>query len=381
MAIKKQNDGTYMVDVSMGADVLGNRTRIRKKGIKTYTEAEQIEADLIKQKKDKKTIKNNLLVKEVYTEYIDDFERKIAENSKKTNTTRTKKSVFENHIIPHLGDIKITKITEEHIEKIHEIWKNEKGTRTKDNQKNATLIKYHKQLSAFLNWCVKKKYITYNPAREIGNFKKEKKEQEYLTIEEFVQLMKSITDVRDKFIITLLFYCGLRIGELLGIKKENFRINENEPFLYIKNTWSNGVVYDETKTESSYDKIYLDEFSINAYQEYHQHYKNFDFYNESDFLFPSSKSKGKILSDTAIRDMIKKYMKESGITKKITPHKFRHSCAALLIAMGMQLEDIKDRLRHSSIKTTSDVYGHMYDTRKKSTANSMSNFVKEKFSL
>ena len=175
MAIKKQNDGTYMVDVSMGADVLGNRTRIRKKGIKTYTEAEQIEADLIKQKKDKKTIKNNLLVKEVYTEYIEDFERKIAENSKKTNTTRTKKSVFENHIIPHLGDIKITKITEEHIEKIHEIWKNEKGTRTKDNQKNATLIKYHKQLSAFLNWCVKKKYITYNPAREIGNFKKEKK--------------------------------------------------------------------------------------------------------------------------------------------------------------------------------------------------------------
>lgn len=79
--------------------------------------------------------------------------------------------------------------------------------------------------------------------------------------------------------------------------------------------------------------------------------------------------------------MIKKYMKESGITKKITPHKFRHSCAALLIAMGMQLEDIKDRLRHSSIKTTSDVYGHMYDTRKKSTANSMGNFVKEKFSL
>lgn len=74
-------------------------------------------------------------------------------------------------------------------------------------------------------------------------------------------------------------------------------------------------------------------------------------------------------------------MKESGITKKITPHKFRHSCAALLIAMGMQLEDIKDRLRHSSIKTTSDVYGHMYDTRKKSTANSMGNFVKEKFSL
>ena len=33
-------------------------------------------------------------------------------------------------------------------------------------------IKYHKQLSAFLNWCVKKKYITYNPAREIGNIKK-----------------------------------------------------------------------------------------------------------------------------------------------------------------------------------------------------------------
>lgn len=282
-----------MVDVSMGSDVLGNRTRIRKKGIKTYTEAEQIEANLIKQKKDKKTIKNNLLVKEVYTEYIEEFEKKILENSTKTDATRTKKSVFEKHIIPHLGNIKITKITEEHIEKIHEIWKNEKGTRTKENQKNATLIKYHKQLSAFLNWCVKKKYIKYNPAREIGNFKKEKKEQEYLTIEEFVKLMKSITNVRDKFIITLLFYCGLRIGELLGIKKENFRINENEPYVYIKNTWSNGVVYDETKTESSYDKVYLDEFSINAYQEYHNYYKNYDFIMKVYFYSQILKLKGK----------------------------------------------------------------------------------------
>ena len=42
-------------------------------------------------------------------------------------------------------------------------------------------------------------------------------------------------------------------------------------------------------------------------------------------------------------------------------HDLRHTCAALLIASGAHLQEVKEHLGHASIRTTSDRYGHLYD--------------------
>jgi integrase len=47
---------------------------------------------------------------------------------------------------------------------------------------------------------------------------------------------------------------------------------------------------------------------------------------------------------------------------KLRFHDLRHTCAALLIAAGAHLEEIKDHLGHATIRTTSDRYGHLYDS-------------------
>ena len=63
--------------------------------------------------------------------------------------------------------------------------------------------------------------------------------------------------------------------------------------------------------------------------------------------------------------MIKKYLKKANIEKNITPHLFRHGHVALLIKLGEPLQHIKTRLGHSDIRTTSNIYGHMYVNEKK----------------
>ena len=55
----------------------------------------------------------------------------------------------------------------------------------------------------------------------------------------------------------------------------------------------------------------------------------------------------------------------SAVTRTQLPdlrfHDLRHTCAALLIAAGAYLKEIKDHLDHASIRTTSDRYGHLSD--------------------
>ncbi len=56
------------------------------------------------------------------------------------------------------------------------------------------------------------------------------------------------------------------------------------------------------------------------------------------------------------------YVKVDGTKhyERIRFHDLRHTCAALLVANGQHMEEVKDHLGHSSIRVTSDRYGHLF---------------------
>ena len=120
------------------------------------------------------------------------------------------------------------------------------------------------------------------------------------------------------------------------------------------------------------DDLYLDDITVETYKTFLEYRKEHNI--TSRYLFANDRGKSEVIGDRAIRDMLKKYLKRAGIEKNITPHKLRHSHAALLINMGKTLEDIKVRLRHRDIRTTSNEYGHMYKERKINLANELTSF-------
>ena len=237
---------------------------------------------------------------------------------------------------------------------------------------NQTLIKVHKQLSAFLNYCVRKKLVPYNPAGVVGNFKKVKKEKEYLTYQEFMQLLSVVDNIRDLFIIQLLFYTGLRISEMLALSTDSIVTTEQGTSLNITETYYKDKIRQKAKTDEAMDDLFLDDITVETYKTFLEYRKAHNI--TSKYLFANNRGKCEVIGDKAIRDMLKKYLKRAGIDKNITPHKLRHSHAALLIYMGKTLEDIKARLRHKDIRTTSNEYGHMYKERKISLANDLTTF-------
>ena len=313
------------------------------------------------------------LFKDVFDSYIKECEIEVKKGNLAESTVEGKKTIFKNQILPKLGNVKIAEITEEHIYKFHNDLLSMTCSREKDKGlANQTLIKIHKQLSAFLNYCVRKRLITYNPAGVVGNFKKVKKEKEYLTYDEAMKLLSVVDNIRDLFIIQLLFFTGLRISELLGLSIDSIITTEEGTSLNITETYYNGKIRPFAKTDESMDDLYLDDITVETYKNFLEYRKEHNI--TSRYLFANNRGKCEVIGSRAIQDMIKKYLKRAGIEKNITPHKFRHSHAALLIYMGKTLEDIKTRLRHRDIRTTSNEYGHMYKERKINLANELTSF-------
>lgn len=70
-------------------------------------------------------------------------------------------------------------------------------------------------------------------------------------------------------------------------------------------------------------------------------------------------------------------LKKTTIKKHITPHSFRHTHTSLLIEANVHIKEIQDRLGHSDISTTMDIYAHMTKNFKKEASNKFGNLMKD----
>ena len=371
---KHKTNGTYAVAFALYDKLYNKRIKRRKINLKTIKEAQNyIAEERVKFKQLDSLPKKGSLFKDAFASYIKECELEVKKGNLAESTIDGKKAIFKNQILPKLGNVKISEISEEHIYKFHQDLLSMTCLREKDKSlSNQTLIKVHKQLSAFLNYCVRKKLVPYNPAGVVGNFKKVKKEKEYLTYQEFMQLLSVVDNIRDLFIIQLLFYTGLRISEMLALSTDSIVTTEQGTSLNITETYYKGKIRQKAKTDEAMDDLFLDDITVETYKTFLEYRKAHNI--TSKYLFANNRGKCEVIGDKAIRDMLKKYLKRAGIDKNITPHKLRHNHAALLIYMGKTLEDIKARLRHKDIRTTSNEYGHMYKERKISLANDLTTF-------
>lgn len=189
--------------------------------------------------------------------------------------------------------------------------------------------------------------------------KDEEKPLQTIKREELDIIIDRCRYIRDKFLITLLFETGLRLGEALGLRKEDFIIWDNKVKVVSRDNPENGV---SVKNKSEGDLI-IPQSLVLLYCEYME--KEY-IENDNDYIFVNLKGphKGKAIKEITIHKLFYRLSKECGI--KITPHMLRHSHATELIEVGgWDPVDVKERLRHRQIQTTIDTYVHLSDNYKK----------------
>jgi integrase/recombinase XerD len=151
-----------------------------------------------------------------------------------------------------------------------------------------------------------------------------------LSIEEVRKLIKTTSNIKHKFIIKLLYGCGLRVSEIVNLRKED-------------------VNFDEGLIKVSLGKGKKDRF-VKIPESIIEELRNYCGLLENGFLFESNRG-GKLTTKT-IQLIIKNACRKSGIKKKISPHSLRHSFATHLLEQGTDLRVIQKLLGHSDLKTT-----------------------------
>lgn len=180
----------------------------------------------------------------------------------------------------------------------------------------------------------------------VNYLKKPKRLPEVLTKDELSRLLSVTLNPKHKLILKLLYGCGLRVSEVVNLKKEDLRLSEG--ILIVR------------QSKGNKDRIVtIPNSIINDLQ-------SFLGLHSSDYAFDSQV--GNKLTTRTVGMIVLHAAMKAGIKKKISPHTLRHSYATHLLEQGTDLRIIQKLLGHSSIKTT-EIYTHVSTNLIKNVVN------------
>ena len=210
-----------------------------------------------------------------------------------------------------------------------------------------TKAHYLSVLNSFYNYMIFNGIIRTNPCNGIKLPKLEKKLPNYLTIEEIdklldIKLTKPI-DYRNKAMLEVLFATGTRISELISLTLN--QIDYDECIIRVVGKGKKMRIIPLGDTAMEYLKLYINE------------YRGFILKTKtSEYVFVNKN--GTKMSRQGFFKILKKLVKEAGITKDVSPHTLRHSFATYLLNNGADLRVIQELLGHENLVTT-EIYSHL----------------------
>jgi integrase/recombinase XerD len=192
---------------------------------------------------------------------------------------------------------------------------------------------------------VKTHRLLINPCDGIvETSRKNRKIGPVLTVEEVKKLMVQPnlslkTGIRDRTIMEVFYATAIRLDELLAL--EIYHADLKDKVLYIrKGKGKKQRVVPLGKTATGWLKEYLEK--IRPYYARKQPRQRRLWLNHS----------GRALTAESVRAALRKYRIEAGITKPVSPHVFRRSCATHLLQAGADIRYIQKLLGHRHLKTT-----------------------------
>ena len=201
-------------------------------------------------------------------------------------------------------------------------------------------------------------------------------------LEEFLTVAKNEGLEGDLLTFTMLAYTGMRIGEMIALKWSDIDFENYTLRIYktYYNPTNNKTKYQllTPKTESSIrtitiDPILIDLLQLHRHEQDHTKEANGPFYHDNGFIFATNEGYPKTIKHISIR--MQRLLKKTSIEKHVTPHSFRHTHTSLLIEAGVHIKEIQERLGHSDINTTMDIYAHMTKNIKKEASTKFSNLM------
>lgn len=349
---KKVKKTTYKCEGSY-VDIDGNPHRYHKRGFITAEEAKEWERTFLL--KATKEVSNNITFRDLYILFRDSRKLKMKEQS-----FYKLESLANIHLLPYWGDVQLSKITIDKIEDWQNDLLNKRYYSYHDKKEmtyhNSHLERIQSRFKSIVKYGISKGYIKDIRLSMFDTVLRKnelKKEMLFWQPEEFMCFIKEIDQLRFNAFFSVLYWCGLRMGEALALTWND--IDFITKTIKIRKTYSkHGRIISTPKTSNSVRDVIVPNNCFNKLVMLHDYHSKIIGYNDDRFVFNFDKP----LDENSIRLVKNNACNKAGV-KQIRIHDFRHSHVSLLVNQGFNAFDIAKRLGHT-VEMVNNVYGHWF---------------------
>ena len=181
------------------------------------------------------------------------------------------------------------------------------------------------------------------------------------SLEEYVAMLAIAGSVRDKLLITVLALTGLRIGQVLGLRRSDMHLMANSravgcscpgPHVHVVRREDNeNLALSKRRRELV---VPAHPWVVGVYAAYCVERDRVPAACLSDFVFVNLRGGelGRAMRDGRAREVVAALGRRAGIERVVTPHQFRHGLATEMVESGRSLDEVQMILGHAQVETT-----------------------------
>jgi integrase len=265
---------------------------------------------------------------------------------------------LELHLLPEIGDIPLTQLKSSHLQALYR-------KKLESGLSKSSVVKLHNIVKRILNQAVKFGLLVRNPADAAQPPKPDDKPLQTLGEAQFKALLEGVRDHPYYPIYCVAIGCGLREGEILGLRKQDVLLDQG--LLRVEQVISQvrgKTFFGYPKSDSSKRTVGLPDFVSNALQKVWE--------NANPLLFHTRNN-----TPISPRNLLRHFhltLKRLGIPR-VRFHSLRHTFVTLLLARNIPPKDIQAIAGHSSFQITYNTYGHLIPGYQEQAARKLDGLV------
>ena len=240
-------------------------------------------------------------------------------------------------------------------------------------------------VNRIFKYAISLNYCTDNPMAKIirpKNTHKKHYDSPFYNKNELLHFFNCVRETENELknvMFRVLAFTGLRRGEILGLKwKDIDEVNGTLSVRRVLAEGENNAIFQDPKTHSSKRTISLDPETLKILQRWRRVQREellkFGYNSNSPEQLVFTNKENRHLNLYYIGTALQRIIKTHKL-KHINVHGFRHTHCALLFEAGLEMKEVQERLGHSSIETTMNIYDHVTENRRDDAADKFAKFM------
>jgi len=356
--IRERSPGHWAIVLDAPDPVTGRRKRRWHSFRGTKRQAQSECARLITELKDGTSIEpHKTTVAAFFDRWLEHMESQVA-----PRTHERYAEIARKNIAPFIGSVLLTKlqpatISEAYARALAEGRRNREG-----GLSPRTVGHMHRVLRQCLKQAVTWNLLNRNPADSVKPPKVERKKMRTLNADGAVALLEAVRPTRMFIPVLLALTCGMRRGEIVALRWRSVDLS-NAQLSVVGSTEQTRKAVREKETKSGKDRTIA--LTGLAVEELHEHkIRQAEELlklgiRQSDATYVVAQADGSLLKPNSLTHEFARFMKDNSMLPRVRFHELRHSHATHMLSSGVHPKVAQERLGHSSIAITLDLYSHV----------------------